>query len=156
MVKKIAVLFFVFFISESSLFSERLGAFSIEEGKPLPFGLGVSFETEDGGFIQVFIHDSKFAAVLLDSERRVKDPANVVLITVHAQFLSGNSEFYPYHLQPSTGGLVFSNPRHVWEPYQYHVKVELKKEIGKLSSFRTRRLNTRFIRESYGVRLLKQ
>ena len=147
------VTFFVFSLSFAS--GEKLGNISILEGKPLPFNKGVSWEY-DGGYVQVFIHEGLFALVFLDYDRKVRKMDNVDLAIIRAQSVPGNGHFLPYHLQPSLGGTYFFNPRHVFEPYRYNIELSLRKQVGKIPSHRIRRLESRYIKESFEIRLLDQ
>ena len=156
MQKKIFVIALFFIASLSILLGEKLGNVSIEEGKPLPFDKGVTWEYGDSEFIRLFIHDGIFVLVFLDSQKKVRIPKNIDLAVVHTRLVSGQRGFSPYHLYPSEGGLLFSNSRQVYEPHYYNVEVFLKKEMGHHPPHRARRFDTRYVRESFDARLLDQ
>jgi hypothetical protein len=109
-----------------------------------------------GGYIQVFIHDDKFTLVFLDYDKKVRVMDNIDLALVHAQSVPGQGDFSPYHLYASPGGLYYSNPRHVYLPRKYNVKVALRKEISNISPYRTHRFDTRYVKDSFDLKLLDQ
>jgi hypothetical protein len=158
MIKKASVFALLFLLSLGLLSGEKLGDVSIEEGMPLPFDKGVTWEYGESGFIQVFIHDDQFVLVFLDAQKRVWIPNDIDLATLHTRSVKGNGIVHPFHLMPSVDGLYFSNPRHVFEPHLYDVEVFLRKQVKAFTTtnHRKSRSDKRPIKESFEAQVLDQ
>ncbi|MCB1121626.1 MAG: hypothetical protein KJT03_08765 [Verrucomicrobiae bacterium] len=136
------------------LSAERLGQVELVEGKPLPFDKGVSWEY-DGGYMQAFIHDDKFTVVFLDNDRCVRPMDDITLIVLNSRVKGGNGQFYPYHLEPSTGGLYYQNPRYVYRPHDYEIWIALRKEVKRFFAG-SRRMEVGYVRPTFEAKRLVQ
>ncbi len=135
------------------------GYIPVEEGVRVPSTWGVSWPY-DGGFAQVLIQDGKFTLVFLDADRRLRRINNIELALVHARQVGSSGQFSPFHLQRSSNGLYFQNPRHVYEPHHYDVKVDMRKVMSNKHRYRMKRSEKRsemrYVKASLEVKRLDQ
>ena len=79
---------------------------------------------------------------------------------LHARQVGDRGLFSPFHLQPSSNGLYFQNPRHVYEPHHYDVKVDLRKIMHNKHRYRMKRSEKRSelrnVKDSLEVKRLDQ
>lgn len=135
------------------------GYIPVKEGVRVPSTWGVSWPYE-GGYAQVLIQDGRFTLVFLDADRRLRRIENIELALVHARQVGHRGLFSPFHLHKSDNGLYFQNPRHVYEPHHYDVKVDLRKVMGNRHRFRMkrseRRSELRYVKDSLDEKRLDQ
>lgn len=118
------------------------GYIPVKEGVRVPSTWGVSWPYE-GGYCQVLIQDGLFTLVFLDADRKLRRIDNIELALVHARQVGDRGLFSPFHLHRSDNGLYFQNPRHVYEPHFYDVKVDLRKVMGNRHRYRMKRSEKR-------------
>ena len=135
------------------------GYVPVQEGVRVPSTWGVSWPYQ-GGYAQVFIQDGLFTLLFLDADRKLRRIDDIELALVHARQVGDNGLFSPFHLHPSSNGLYFQNPRHVFEPHHYDVKVDLRKEMSNKPRYRMKRSEKRseqrFVKDSLDVKRLDQ
>ncbi|QXD25172.1 hypothetical protein F7C95_04530 [Opitutia bacterium ISCC 51] len=135
------------------------GYIPVEEGIRVPSTWGVSWPYA-GGYAQVIIQDGKFTLFFLDADRKLRRVNDIELALVHARQVGNKGLFSPFHLQRSSNGLYFQNQRHVYEPHQYDVKVDLRKIVGNKHRFRMKRSEKRSdlrnVKDSLEVKRLDQ
>ena len=135
------------------------GYIPVEEGVRVPTTWGVSWPY-DGGYTQVLIQDGKFTLVFLDADRKLRRIDDIELALVHARWVGDKGLFSPFHLQRSANGLYFQNPRHVYEPHHYDVKVDLRRVMNNRHRYRMKRSekrsDLRHIKDTLDVKRLDQ
>ena len=156
MSKKFFVCAFIFVLPFSVLSAQSRLEKSIQEGRVLPFDEGVTFDYGDSWTVRLFIHNSQLVAVFLDSQRKVRTPEGIDLVTVDTRSVYRKGEFYPYHLRAVDGGLYYTSTRHVYRPHKYNVEVHLKKATWNFKRYRMRPIDDRYNRIALGAKLLDQ